>query len=235
MSGFAEATPAGLIASRTHTARLIAIFAVLALGGFLFYTPLPSLPGGPAQSSERRILLYLSLMGSEWLLFKGVCAGIRRTGRSWRDLLGASFFARKGMLLDFALAAAVVASWMTPLILLPKASLNVPAAARALFPRGVFEIVVWAGLSASAGICEEFAFRGYFQRQFAALTKNRWLGVALQAVLFGAIHSYQGPSACGLIGLYGAVLGGLAIWRRNLRAAMIAHAFTDLIVGIFLA
>jgi membrane protease YdiL (CAAX protease family) len=134
------------------------------------------------------------------------------------------------MLLDVALAAAVAAAWMTPLILLAKASLKLPAATRALLPRGVFEMVVWAGLSASAGICEEFVFRGYFQRQFAALTKNRWLGVARQAVLFG-VHSYQGPSASGLIGLYGAVLGGLAVWRRDLRAAMIAHAFTDLIAG----
>ena len=117
MSGFVEAMPAGLIASRTHTARLIVIFAVLALGGFLFYTPLPSLPGGSVQPSERRIFLYISLMGSEWLLLRGVCAGIRRTGRSWRDLLGASFFVRKGMLLDVALAAAVAAAWMTPLIL----------------------------------------------------------------------------------------------------------------------
>jgi len=138
-------------------------------------------------------------------------------------------------LLDFALAATVAAAWITPLIFLPEASRHVPAATRALLPRGVFETVLWAGLSASAGICEEFAFRGYFQRQFAALTKIRWPGVTLQALLFAVIHSYQGPSTSMLIGLYGAVLGGLVIWRRNLRAAMIAHALTDLIAGIVLA
>jgi membrane protease YdiL (CAAX protease family) len=112
---------------------------------------------------------------------------------------------------------------------------NAPAATRALLPRGVLEIVLWASLSLSAGICEEFTFRGYFQQQFAALTRRHWLGVILQAALFGVIHSYQGLPVSMAITAYGAVLGALAAWRRNLRAVMLTHAFTDLVMGVFLA
>jgi membrane protease YdiL (CAAX protease family) len=172
-------------------------------------------------------------MASEWLLFRAVSAGIGRTGMGWRDLMGAPAFAWKGWLPDVAIAAAIVAAWIAPLLLRRASSASGPGAAAAMLPRGGFEIALWIGLSASAGICEEFTFRGYFQRQFAALTRRPWLGLGLQAVLFGVAHSYEGISSTAAITVYGAVLGGVAAWRGNLRAAIMAHVFTDLAMGVF--
>jgi membrane protease YdiL (CAAX protease family) len=85
----------------------------------------------------------------------------------------------------------------------------------------------------SAGISEEIAFRGYFQRQFGALTGSKWAAVCLQAVLFGMGHGYQGVQAMVKIALFGALFGTLAIWRGSLRPGIMAHALGDILSGIF--
>ena len=85
----------------------------------------------------------------------------------------------------------------------------------------------------SAGICEEVVFRGYFQRQFAAFTKSKWIGLVLQATLFGIAHGYQGIGSCMLIVVFGLIFGATAMWRKSLRSGMIAHAATDILGGLF--
>ncbi len=50
---------------------------------------------------------------------------------------------------------------------------------------------MWVILAVAAGICEEFMFRGYLQKQFLAITGSDAAAVVLQA-FFGVAHSYQG-------------------------------------------
>jgi membrane protease YdiL (CAAX protease family) len=57
--------------------------------------------------------------------------------------------------------------------------------------------------------------------------------VCLQALLFGVSHGYQGVDACARIALFGLLFGLIAIWRRNLRAGVVAHAWTDIAAGLF--
>jgi len=102
-----------------------------------------------------------------------------------------------------------------------------------LLPVGLLESTLWVAVAISAGICEELAFRGYFQRQFAWLAHSRWIAVCLQALLFGVSHGYQGVDACARIALFGLLFGLIAIWRRSLRAGMVAHAWTDIAAGLF--
>jgi membrane protease YdiL (CAAX protease family) len=77
------------------------------------------------------------------------------------------------------------------------------------------------------------AFRGYFQRQFAALAQSRWIGLLMQALVFGFAHSYEGVDACMRITIYALVFGLLAFWRKSLRPGMIGHAFSDIVAGLF--
>jgi membrane protease YdiL (CAAX protease family) len=100
-----------------------------------------------------------------------------------------------------------------------------------LFPRGAVEITLWIALSVTAGVCEETIFRGYLQRQFIALTKNIPAGILLSAAAFGAAHAYQGFRRVVLIGMYGAMFGVLAHWRRSIRPGIIAHAWQDALIG----
>jgi CAAX protease family protein len=92
--------------------------------------------------------------------------------------------------------------------------------------------VLWLALSASAGVCEEIVFRGYFQKQFHAFTGNVALAVVLQALVFGAGHAYQGMKQVVVISVLGALYGVLAAWRKSLRPGMIAHAWSDVFGGL---
>jgi membrane protease YdiL (CAAX protease family) len=52
-----------------------------------------------------------------------------------------------------------------------------------MLPRTVLEIFIWILVSVSAGICEEFVYRGYLQRQFAAMTRSVSAALVLQSSL----------------------------------------------------
>jgi membrane protease YdiL (CAAX protease family) len=95
------------------------------------------------------------------------------------------------------------------------------------------EILLWIGLSVSAGVCEEAIFRGYFQKQFEVLLRSKWIALISQAILFGISHGYQGLEACLKIALFGALYGLFALWRESLLPGMIAHAGGDILSGIF--
>ena len=98
----------------------------------------------------------------------------------------------------------------------------------ALLTQSLIEILLWIALSVSAGICEEIVFRGYFQKQFHALTGSLVAAVLIQAVLFGAGHAYQGIKQVAVITVLGVLYGVLAAWRRTLRPGMLAHAWSDI-------
>jgi membrane protease YdiL (CAAX protease family) len=102
-----------------------------------------------------------------------------------------------------------------------------------MLPHQALDIALWIALSMSAGFAEELVFRGYFQAQFHALTRNASIALVLQAILFGVTHGYQGARACVTITLYGLLMGALANARGSLRPGMIAHAWTDIAAGIF--
>jgi uncharacterized protein len=98
-------------------------------------------------------------------------------------------------------------------------------------PSGFAEISLWILLSISAGIGEEIVFRGYLQRQFQAATRSIVAGVILQGAVFGLAHTYQGWRHVIVIVALGILYGALVAWRRNLRASMIAHAWSDIFEG----
>jgi hypothetical protein len=94
---------------------------------------------------------------------------------------------------------------------------------RRMLPQNTVEIVLWIFVSITAGICEEFTFRGYLQMQLSGLLKNATAGLVLQGIFFGAAHAYQGPKQILIIALLGCMLGGLAQWRKSTRPGMISH------------
>jgi membrane protease YdiL (CAAX protease family) len=104
-----------------------------------------------------------------------------------------------------------------------------------LAPANGSEIAAWAMLCLMVGFSEELVFRGYLQRQFIGWSRGRvaW-GVLASAVVFGSAHAYQGVRGMVLIAVFGALFSVLAIYRRSLRAGMIAHCWNDLIFGLAL-
>jgi membrane protease YdiL (CAAX protease family) len=222
-----------LIAPLWHTGLLVAIFAGLALSGALFQhraTVDPRL----LQQHTNVVPLYLSLLAMEWALFLFVRKGINAAGFPMRQLVGGRWASARAVAVDFSLALAIWALWsLLQLLWNHWSGPSHAASIQVLLPQGALEKVLWIAVSISAGVCEELAFRGYLQRQFAAITRSQATALLLQAALFGISHGYQGIEACARIAGFGLVFGGLALWRNSLRPGMVAHAWGDIASGIF--
>lgn len=216
-----------------QTAAIAALFLALAVGGAVFQHHAQA--AGPTPGRGAIVRWYISVMAAEWALvfwiWKG---GLRRTGTTLGELIGGRWSGWRDVLRDAALALLLWA-FMTGVLTLWTRVLGAGHAAsiQGMLPRGAVEVSLWLALSITAGCCEETVFRGYLQRQFAALTRSAWLGVILQAALFGIGHGYQGVAATLRIALFGLVFGAFAVWRRSLRPGIIAHAWTDVASGIF--
>jgi membrane protease YdiL (CAAX protease family) len=166
-------------------------------------------------------------------LFFVVVMGVRLRGVPVRIILGDQWRSVRQVLSDIGVA---VPFWIasTGILFFLGRLLRVPDLHNLefIFPQGSTELTLWIGLSVTAGICEETIFRGYLQRQFIALTKNVPAGILLSAAAFGAVHAYQGFRRVVLIGMYGAMFGVLAHWRRSVRPGIIAHAWQDTLIGV---
>jgi membrane protease YdiL (CAAX protease family) len=101
----------------------------------------------------------------------------------------------------------------------------------ALLPHTTGELSLFLALSLTAGLCEEFLFRGYVIWALAP-----WLGfwgaAALGVVVFGFAHVYQGRGAMVRTGLVGAVMTGVLVTTQSLFPAMALHTLIDAGSGI---
>ncbi|MGB2624864.1 MAG: type II CAAX endopeptidase family protein [Candidatus Acidiferrum sp.] len=218
------------VAGTLHT---IVFLLLLAATGAIGYF---SVQRGGVVHQPNRLLFYLTTMIWEWILFAYIYWGLRRHGKSFRNIAGESWKGARDFLRDLGIAFVFWIGAMLVISLLASVlrARGMAAAARLLAPRGVLESVVWVALAVTAGICEETMFRGYLQRQFVAWTRSAPVGVILSAVLFGAGHAYQGVRATVVIGVYGLMFGILAEMRKNLRPGMMAHAWHDIITGLII-
>lgn len=189
---------------------------------------------------------YLTTMVWLWLLAALCYLGMRARKVKLSELIGGRWKTFDDFLIDLAVAGGF---WLAAGLSLAGIKMlfehgkhtdlgNLSEAAKniaPLIPHTPREIVFWILLSITAGLCEEFVFRGYLQRQFTALTRNAAAGIALSAAVFAMGHLYQGAQQMFIIGLYGAMFGTLAFFRRSLRPGMMAHAWQDTLSGLALS
>jgi membrane protease YdiL (CAAX protease family) len=105
---------------------------------------------------------------------------------------------------------------------------------QALAPHTRPELALWLLVSLSAGVGEEFLFRGYLLRQFMRWSGNTAVAIGVSAALFGCMHFYEGTTAVVLITGLGALFAIVAVRRGDLRTVMVAHFLQDAITGLFL-
>ena len=229
-----ESPSSKLLAPWWHTASLVALFLGTAVSGAFFQRHARSTPG-MLQQHPQVVPLYLSLIAMEWGLVVWVWrGGLRRTGTKLSGLIGGRWASAKDVLVDGGLGLGLWAGWiMVEMAWNRWFGAGHAASIQTFLPQRALEILLWIGVSISAGFCEELVFRGYFQKQFETFTHSRWIAWFLQAVLFGVAHGYQGMEACAKIACFGALYGLVAIWRGSLRPGMIAHAWSDILSGIF--
>ena len=183
-----------------------------------------------------RAQLYAFTIAFEFLMVVYVWGlGLRPRGKTLRDLIGGKWNNPAAVLMDIAVAILFGMIVIFVLLVLNYALGPNPAAARALKvmgPQNARDAFGWILVSSTAGFCEEFLFRGYFQRQLAALTGHVGFAVPLQAIIFGLGHLYQGWKGAVAITVYGTMFGALAVMRKSLRPGMLQHAGYDSFVGV---
>ncbi len=175
----------------------------------------------------------------EWALAGLAYWGIRLRKTPLRAILGER---RRGRNEFFTDVGAAGLFWIFSLLVLAALAVilrlfhleNAQKQISQLAPASLTEAALWIALSVSAGICEEFVFRGYLQQQFTRATGRVWVGVLVSALLFGSAHGYEGIAGMLMITVYGALFSVLAIKRGSLRAGMMAHGWHDSITGILL-
>ena len=231
--GGQPAASRALLASRQHTVIFLLICAAITATSAMNASGRGT--AGSPVSTAQILWVYLFLIALEWLWVRFVMRGMQRQGRTIRELLGQRWATPAQIAMDLIYAAltfgliyglAFADSRLWPHGSAPNNPL-LPA-----IPAGPLGITVWIALSVSAGICEEIVFRGYLQRQLAALSGKPHLAILGQAIVFGVAHGYEGVRAALFIVIYGLVLGCLAAWRGNIRAGIWEHAAWDILAGL---
>ena len=158
--------------------------------------------------------------------------GVQFKGGNLRTLTGGRWTSWRSLALDVAIAIPFWVVWELTARVVHHAVERVQTPTTAYHPpAGFAEVSLLILLSVSAGVCEEIIYRGYFQQQFRTATRSVIAAVILQAFVFGMVHAYQGRKQVVMIAPLGILYGALVAWRGNLRATMIAHAWSDIYEG----
>jgi len=104
-----------------------------------------------------------------------------------------------------------------------------------MIPQSRIEKVVYVGVSATAGICEELVFRGFLIAALIAATGSVPLAVIISAGTFGVAHAHQDATGALRATLLAFVLTVPLLATGSLYPGIAAHALVDLIAGLWLS
>jgi len=216
------------IDSLKHSAGLLLILA--AVTGYGMHLQSAARPGGSIAPAHTAVLpLYVGILIAEWGLSYYCWAGLRRHGVKLAEVMGPAWGHWQRAAKEVLIAAAFWVVWEGVAWLANRAvGANRAKSISALLPQSALEYGLWIAVAVSAGICEEFVFRGYLQRQLWAVSGSAAAAIAGQALVFGVAHGYQGIQKMIVISILGLLYGLLAQWRRNLRPGILAHAWSDI-------
>jgi len=100
----------------------------------------------------------------------------------------------------------------------------------ALLPRTRGERRLFTVVGVTAGVCEEWLYRGFFLAVVAALAGGLPTGalVVVAAVAFGLAHAYQGAVGVVTTGVLGGVMAAVYLQTGSLLLPVVLHAVIDL-------
>ena len=190
----------------------------------------------PAFGTTEKLVLYGTTIGFQWILLGVVAWRALSHGLSLGELGLARGFDVSVLVWSVIGALAVGAFQWFNLRRLGKTTGSVPELMRKLserlLPKTSVEFAPYAALAVTAGVCEEFVYRGFVM---AALSKAGLAGgvvLIVSSLMFGLAHAYQGRS--GIVGttLMGFLFGLGRLATVSLLPAMIWHAIVDLVAGV---
>jgi uncharacterized protein len=103
-----------------------------------------------------------------------------------------------------------------------------------LGPRGKQDIGWWVAISITAGIGEEFVYRGVLFLLLLNLMGEPWSAALISAAIFAVTHLVQGALGAAVIFIFALAFHGLVFLSGDLYAAMAVHAIYDLLAGLYI-
>jgi membrane protease YdiL (CAAX protease family) len=104
-----------------------------------------------------------------------------------------------------------------------------------IMPRTPTETLVFAALACTAGISEEFLYRGFVFMAFVRMVVNfgppNAVAAILSSVWFSLAHIYQGRRGIITTFVVGIIFGLVRIWTGSLIPVVAAHIGIDLVAG----
>jgi membrane protease YdiL (CAAX protease family) len=190
----------------------------------------------PLVSSMERLVLYASTIAFQWLAVAAV--GWRAWVRGFTALQLGLTLHNRTMLIVAGLAGALTIGTLQWLNLRRVGKVPVErrgplqAVVERILPQSVDELFPYLALAITAGLCEEFLYRGFSMAVLLRLGMQAWAVVLLSSILFGLAHSYQGRGGVIVTLLMGLALGASRIAYDSLVPPILWHTAIDVVAGI---
>src|SRR5215467_2234787 len=190
----------------------------------------------PHVSTMERLVLYASTIAIQWLL--AAVAGWRVWARGYTSQqLGLVYHDRARLIIVGLVGAAIIATlqWLNlrRVSRIPVESRGpLQAIAERILPQSTVELPPYFALAITAGLCEEFVYRGFAMAALSHSGLNAWLVVLVSSVLFGLAHSYQGRGGMVMTFVVGLVLGASRLTYNSLVPAIFWHSAIDIVAGV---
>lgn len=214
------------------------IFIVLgALLPWRGHTRLKVLLAQPATTGADRLALYASTIGFQWLMVLVTAWRAWARGLTWAEMGVVNYRGSSTVLAATIVGAAAFGGlqWLN-LRSVGRRKGKAPGVMRRLaeriLPQSGKELSLYLLLALTAGICEEFLYRGFTMAALTARGLPAWSVVLLSSILFGLAHAYQGRGGVLSTLIIGTVFGAARIGYDSLLPVMAWHAAFDAVAGL---
>jgi membrane protease YdiL (CAAX protease family) len=200
------------------------------------YTRLKKLLALPSVDAKEKLALYAMTIAFQWVLVGLVAWRAVARGITIQELgLGSQGWLR--IVVGGLFGAAFIGGlqWLN-LRRIGKMEGEAPELLRKLanrlLPVNPLEYLPYSALAITAGVCEEFLYRGFAIASLCKAGLPLWLVVIISSILFGLAHAYQGRGGIISTGVFGVLLAIGRIGFGSLVPVMMWHAGLDLAAGI---
>ena len=190
----------------------------------------------PRVESAERLSLYASTIAFQWVAV--VIAGWRAWAHGFTSLelgLVVSDWAAIAALSVLGTVLIVVLQWLNLRRMGRSASrfrAPLQAVAERILPQSRMELIPFFALAVTAGVCEEFLYRGFAMAAFLRCGLPAWIAVVASSLLFGLAHLYQGKGGLAATTILGLLFGATRIVVVSLIPVICWHIGVDMIAGV---